>query len=267
MKKILLLIAPFSQVLFGHGQHGLHQTSDHHTDSDINYLEHYHGDFTDSDNDGMTDVAEIKYGYDPNSEQSFPESDFVVNEFEQLNLYPINSYEFAGLSIVQTESGISLLWNEPPGEFSWSKYILTLYAGDKELYYGGHNWDSADVDYNNISLIGNETLVGFLSESNPSNGEWVRDHPEFQINLSEFPIQPIVFGDPSNKIKFKFTNFSDEQTEKYVDFMKRVIPLLSDIIGPPSESFTCEFIMEDGSSNSWVTMDQGRAIYLDSNYM
>ena len=33
--------------------------------------------FPDTDGDGMTDVYELKYGYDPNSADSFPSIDFV----------------------------------------------------------------------------------------------------------------------------------------------------------------------------------------------
>ena len=47
----------------------------------------------------------------------------------------------------------------------------------------------------------------------------------------------MVFGADDNKIKFKFTNFTNEQQEKYVDFMRRVIPILNDVLGVPSESF------------------------------
>ena len=253
-------------MLFGHGAHGLHETSDHQHGPDTNYLDYYSGDLTDTDNDGMTDVAEIKYGYNPNSEQSFPESDFVVSEVEQVESYPVSSYEFAGLVVVKTESGISLVWNEPPGEFSWSPYVLKLHAGDKELYYGGHGWNDADINYENFSLEGNEILVGSFSETDVTNGNWLRNHPEFQIDLSEYPLEQTSYGDSSNEIKFKLTNFSDEQTEKYVDFIRRILPIMRDTLGAPSENFTCEFIMQDGNHNSWVTMDQGRAIYLDANW-
>ena len=40
-------------------------------------LEHYGVDFTDSDNDGMTDVAERRYGFDPNDPKSFPSKDYT----------------------------------------------------------------------------------------------------------------------------------------------------------------------------------------------
>ena len=42
------------------------------------YLDYYSGDFTDTDGDGMTDVAEIKYGFDPNDSNSFPAESYVV---------------------------------------------------------------------------------------------------------------------------------------------------------------------------------------------
>ena len=53
-------------------------------------LKNYSGDFTDTDGDGMTDVYEVKYGYDPNDAESFPEADFVepdlvVDNFRNLD--------------------------------------------------------------------------------------------------------------------------------------------------------------------------------------
>ena len=47
---------------------------------------------------------------------------------------------------------------------------MTLYAGEKQLYYGGHGWDHADVSYSAFELNGNEVLVGSLSETNQNNG-------------------------------------------------------------------------------------------------
>ena len=38
-------------------------------------LRNYGGDYTDTDGDGMTDVAESKYGYDGLDPQSVPEYD------------------------------------------------------------------------------------------------------------------------------------------------------------------------------------------------
>ena len=267
MKKLLLLLLPLGQSIFGHGPHGIHETEDHNHHSNISHLEHYSGDFTDTDNDGMTDVAEIKYGYDPNTSSSFPTDDFIVNDLEQVEeVSAIDSYEFANLVVVKTDNGIQLRWDEPNGDYSWSKYSMTLYAGEKQLYYGGHGWDHADVSYSAFELNGNEVLVGSLSETNQNNGEFVRDYPSFQIDLSNYPIQPTIYGLETNEIRFKFTNFTTEQKEKYVDFMRRVIPILNDVLGVPSESFTCEFIMQDEGANSWITMNHGREIYLDSNW-
>lgn len=43
----------------------------------IEELKHYGADFTDSDNDGMTDVAERRYGFDPHDPTSFPSKDYT----------------------------------------------------------------------------------------------------------------------------------------------------------------------------------------------
>ena len=199
----------------------------------------------------MTDNAESKYGYNPNSSQSFPEADFVVDviQDDDSESFPIESYEFADLVIVRTEVGITLKWTEEDSGHSWPRFSLILNAGNKQIYYGGHSWDYAEVNYLNFSLDGDEVLVGRLIESNPSNGSFIKDHPNFTINLSDFPVKPMVFGAEDNVIKFKFTNFTNEQQEKYVDFMRRVIPILNDVLGVPSESFTCEFIMQNEEGN------------------
>ena len=267
MKKLIILLLPFGQMLFGHGQHGY---ADYGTDfqqgSEHTHTHHYEGDFTDSDNDGMTDVAEVKYGYNPNSASSFPLIDFVAESDGEDTSTPVSNYGFANLRVHQTDGGIELTWNDVDDSYSWSRFSLALFAGDKELYYGGHGWDYADVNYELFGLNGTETLNGFLMESNPSNGAYVNTHTNFEIDLNDYPVTATKFGDPSNKITFKFVNFTTEQTNKYTDFMRRVIPILNDVLGVPSENFTCEFIMQSDEGNSWVTMNHGREIYLDANW-
>ena len=45
-------------------------------------LKHYKHDFTDTDGDGMTDVAELRYGFDPNDKNSYPNKDYtILSEF------------------------------------------------------------------------------------------------------------------------------------------------------------------------------------------
>jgi hypothetical protein len=44
----------------------------------IEALKHWHNDFTDTDGDGMTDVAELKYGFNPNDASSFPSKDYTL---------------------------------------------------------------------------------------------------------------------------------------------------------------------------------------------
>ena len=41
-------------------------------------LSNYGSDFTDTDGDGMTDVAELRYGFDPNDKNSYPTKDYTI---------------------------------------------------------------------------------------------------------------------------------------------------------------------------------------------
>ena len=119
-KIIIVVTTTWSKYIWSRA-HGIHETDNHNHHSNISHLEHYSGDFTDTDNDGMTDVAEIKYGYDPNTSSSFPTDDFIVNDLEQVEeVSAIDSYEFANLVVVKTDNGIQLRWDEPNGDYSWS---------------------------------------------------------------------------------------------------------------------------------------------------
>jgi hypothetical protein len=66
MKKILLLLLSFTTLF-----------SENET-APVNFLINYEGDFTDIDGDGMTDVYELKYGYNPSDSSSFPQNDFLT---------------------------------------------------------------------------------------------------------------------------------------------------------------------------------------------
>ena len=232
-----------------------------------NNLKYYAGDFTDTDSDGMTDVYELKYGYNPNDAESFPTVDFVSDATEVESGTPIGSHEFMNLAVFGESGGISLRWDDDP-TFEYSRYSLKLMNGEQTLYYGGHEWNSADIDFSMFQLNGSEVLHGKFLEYNPTNGGFVKEHPQFEVNLGDYPIPPpdSNLGEDTDKIEFKFTGFTDEQKEQYVDFMRRLIPIINDVVGNPAESFVCEFIMNEDSSNSWVTLDHGRVIELDSNW-
>ena len=267
MREILILLITLNQVVLGHGPHGT--GGEYHSYDNSNHLlQYYSGDFTDTDNDGMTDVYELKYGYNPNDEGSFPDVDFISDNIEVDEGTPIGSHEFMDLAVITDSLGIRLKWTDVDPSSLYNRYSLTLMNGEQTLYYGGHSWDYAEIDFANFGLIGSEVLRGTFSEGDTSNGAFIKDHPSFEIDLSDYPI-PLPdsnLGEDTDKIEFKFTGFTDEQKEQYVDFMRRLIPIINDVVGNPAESFVCEFIMNEESSNSWVTLDHGRVIELDSNW-
>ena len=54
------------------------------TTAPIDELNYYGADFTDTDGDGMTDVTELRYGFDPNDKNSFPNKDYtILSEFNR----------------------------------------------------------------------------------------------------------------------------------------------------------------------------------------
>ena len=72
MKNILLTLIAMVLPLIGFAEN---QTAP--TDT----LKSWVGDFTDTDNDGMTDVAELKYGYDPTDGNSFPNVTYHASDY------------------------------------------------------------------------------------------------------------------------------------------------------------------------------------------
>jgi hypothetical protein len=88
------------------------------TTAPIKELEHYGVDFTDTDNDGMTDVAERRYGFDPNDPKSFPSKDYTILSGDTPRLH--------------ASTGPTDPKNEIRFEFTESEYI-TNRAGNSNL--------------------------------------------------------------------------------------------------------------------------------------
>ena len=74
----------------------------------ITELQHYGADFTDTDGDGMTDVAELKYGFDPTDRNSFPSKDYTFLSGNEPTLH--------------TSKGVTDPSNEIRFEFTESEY-------------------------------------------------------------------------------------------------------------------------------------------------
>ena len=70
IKNLLISLFVTSSVAFAY---------DNPTAPEGSILETYSGDFTDTDGDGMTDVAEIKYGFDPNDSNDYPKESYTVS--------------------------------------------------------------------------------------------------------------------------------------------------------------------------------------------
>lgn len=84
----------------------------------ITELKHYGADFTDTDGDGMTDVAEKKYGFDPHDKNSYPTKDYTFLSGNAPTLHestgvtdPLNEirFEFTESEYTQNRQGTSNL--------------------------------------------------------------------------------------------------------------------------------------------------------------
>ncbi len=213
------------------------------------------GDFTDTDGDGMTDVAELKYGFDPNDLDSFPtEPDEVVSSNVPITGSGIGAEYEIGIRV------ITIRWNNP----EQGSYSLTLYNGDQQIYYGGHYSDYAPVNYSEFNLDGTEVLVGHFTKYGSDN-QWVADYPEFTIDLSTISFPEV--GDPANKISYTFEDFPSEEEQAYRQFLKRVFPLMYYYLGPPAETFNCVITNMGSDSDYFMIVDDGRTFLTDTSFI
>ena len=91
----------------------------------------------------------------------------------------------------------------------------------------------------------------------------------FEVDLSEYPLPPEdnELAEDDDKISFRFNNFTDDEKNRYISFMRRVLPIIRDIMGNPAETFVCTFNKDNYSQNSWVTLEQGRSISMDDAWI
>ena len=224
---------------------------------------HVSGDLTDSDGDGMTDAAEIKYGFDPHDGASFPTEPAVVRT-EQ---HPISGTA-TGAYYAVLPDGIAIRWKDPAN----SVYVLHLKVAspdERDIFFGGHPAESASVTLSALALSGRETLVGQFLEHDHT-GESVRDHSQFVIDLStiEFPeLSDIIalVGDPSNRVSYTFAeDFPEDLEVQYREFLQRVFPILYEYLGPPAGTYNITLQYDE---YGYVTLDGGRTILVDASFV
>ena len=210
------------------------------------------GDFTDTDGDGMTDVAEIKYGFDKNDPTSFPAEPAFV---------PPTPIAGSGIGAV-LDLGVSFInirWNNRAD----STFSLTLKDGTRILYRGGHYAEYAPVNYSKFRLDGTETLTGSFTEYD-LDGHFLRQFPEFHLDLSGISMR---LGDPSHRISFTFDGFPSDREREYREFLKRVIPIMRGQLGAPAEQFNCVIQNMGSNSDFFMVTDGGRTFLSDTSFI
>jgi len=227
------------------------------------YLKYYSGDFTDTDGDGMSDVAEKRYGYNPTDDTSFPTVDFLAGPKPEVVYVPMVPEVIEGLKIRVYEEGIDMVWD-------LEKYRLILNNGEQSVFYGGHGGLNADVNYPTFELKGNEVLRGAFREHDPQTYQSIRETEWFEIDLSDYPLPPkppvdLDLGSPDDKISFRFQNFDPELKDRYVEFLRKLMPILNDVLGHPAETFVCTIVDQGFEAGSWMSTDHGRTILADNS--
>ncbi len=220
------------------------------------------GNFTDSDGDGMTDVAENKYGFNASDPLSFPQEPEYVNT--SINTSITTPIPGSGINATFTNetNAITIHWENPSNGGSYS---LELFNNGQQLYWGGHGVDYAIVSYIEFNLTGTEVLIGQFHEYN-SSGQWVGNFSEFPIDLSLIDVTGSALGASTNKISYTFMDFSVENETTYREFLKRVWPIMYDRLGAPAESFNC-LIKDVGTEGYFMIVQDGREFLSDESFI
>ncbi len=226
------------------------------------YVKFLAGDFTDTDGDGMTDIAELKYDFDPNNAASFPEEpEVILPEQFIIEDSGIGAYFEVG------RDSIELKWTNPE---DGSYYLSLKKEGDREwdIYYGGHYPESAAVELDKFGLSETDVLKGRFTKYG-LDLNFIQYYSEFNIDLSsvDFPDNSEI-GKPTNKISYTFSDdFPSEAEKSYRKFLKRVWPILQDRLGPPAESFNV-FIKNMGEDTSFFMItNNGRTFLTDTDFI
>ena len=225
-------------------------------------------DLTDSDGDGMTDLAERKYRFDPLDPFSFPAEPEPTTGASP-EKHPIEGSDVGAYYEIGA-GRIDIKW-EDPGDGKYLTHVLSLKTeGSDEwnIYYGGHDYEYAPVVLRQFQLAGTETLVGKFSRQ-VLDRTWVGDFSEFTIDLStlEFP-GPSILGDPSNRIGYTFSSgFPKQSREQYRKFLIRVFPILYEYLGPPAETFDILIADTGKDSASFISANDGRALVTDASFL
>ena len=225
-------------------------------------------DLTDSDGDGMTDLAERKYGFDPLDPSSFPAEPEPTTGASP-EKHPIEGSE-VGAHYEIGAGRIDIKW-ENPGDGRYITYALSLRprgSAEWRNYYGSHNYGHAPVVLRHLQLTGTETLVGKFSRQ-VLDSTWVGDFSEFTIDLStlEFP-GPSIVGDPSNRVGYTFSRgFPQGAEEQYRKFLKRVFPILYEYLGSPAETFNILISHTGTDGESFISIREGRVLVTDASFL
>ena len=215
------------------------------------------GDFTDTDGDGMTDVAEIKYGFDPNDASSFPQEPELVEP----TTIAIAGSEIGAYIAPYVINGFNIRWSNLQN----TTFSLSLYNGAQTLYYGGHHAEYAQVNYSEFNLKGDETLTGRFTEYDRTTNQFVSSKANFSIDLSQINFTTV--GAASNKISYTFEGFSEQEKTPYTNFLRRVWPIMYERLGPPAESFNTVILNQGVDSNVFVTVENGRKFLTDGDFI
>ncbi len=223
------------------------------------------GDFTDSDGDGMTDVAERKYGYDPMDVSSFPAEPEVP--IETPTVQHLIRRAAMGAYYEVSPGRIDIKWTNPENG-SYSLRLRTEGSYGWNIYYGGHRTGWAEVEFSEFNLSGTEILVGHFTRYDLAK-KVVASFPYFRLDLSEveFPKTPGV-GDPANRLSYTFSGgFPRSAEQEYREFLKRVFPVMYEHLGPPAETFTVHFNPTGTYGDSFEVIDDGRILLSDASFI
>lgn len=207
----------------------------------------------------MTDVAESKYGFDPNDASSFPgEPEPVILERHSIDGAGIDVYFEA------YPRSVEIKWTDPAAR-NYRFGLRTADSAEWNIVYGGHHEEVAPVPFQQFNLTGDESLIGRFWKYD-SGDNLVGVTPNLTIDLC-----PVIFpqiGDPANSIGYAFSdNFPSKPEAQYREFLRRVFPILYEYLGPPAETFNILIDYRGEDSGYFIVIDGGRTLVTDADFI
>lgn len=236
-------------------------------------VQYLSADLTDSDNDGMTDEGELKYGFDPLDDLSFPTALPYIVEPEP-TLWAASSAPSSAPNLdLQVEFlptkppeaiGDIIIYFNPPATGS----VVVKIRQDSEVYYFVTITNGTALNLGEFPIADGSVLTIDIIHYGEDRYPASSTTEYIDLLTVDIPNDNSVIGDENNFLGYEFSSdFPNESEQQYRDLLVKLTPLLRWHLGPPAEKFNVSFEYTDTLGGTFMSVNNGRGVLTDGTFI